>query len=127
MNRPVEARASSRGQSLGFGKKAGISTDAPVGFPGLGHTPQLLARTGRIPFFFIWLLLNDRPQFRRHADRRLPSKTNRHWPLIRIMYCPTLSPDNFYNLFPGLAARFYLTRRTDRRWPSSFIQLLDKS
>ena len=35
----------------------------------------------------------------------LPSKTNRHWPLIRILYCPALSPDNFSSLFPGLAAR----------------------
>jgi hypothetical protein len=47
MNRPVEARASSPLQSLGFGKKAEISTDAPIGFPGLRHTPQLLARGRR--------------------------------------------------------------------------------
>ena len=71
MNRPVEARASSPRQSLGFGKKAEISTDVPIGFPGLRHSPQLLARSGRIPFFFILLLLNDSPQFRRHADRHL--------------------------------------------------------
>ena len=27
--------------------------------------------TGRIPFFFILLLLNDSPRFQRHADRHL--------------------------------------------------------
>jgi hypothetical protein len=27
--------------------------------------------TSRMPFFFILVLLNDSPQFRRYADRRL--------------------------------------------------------
>ena len=64
-----------RGSPLGFGKKAEISTDTATGFPGLRHTRQLLARTGRILFFFI-VTPNDSPRFRRHTDRRLSSKTD---------------------------------------------------
>ena len=55
--------------------------------------------TGRIPLFLILLLLNDKSRFQRHAARHLYQvKQIRHCLLIRILYCPALSPDNSSNL-----------------------------